>query len=59
MSTRRVMLLQLGARRNYIYARHLEEAGLLHSLVCDAAWPAGRQSWVREAASRLVPRTSL
>jgi glycosyltransferase involved in cell wall biosynthesis len=33
-----VMLIQQGARRNYAYAQQLEKAGLLHSLVTDAAW---------------------
>lgn len=35
-----VMVIQMGARRNYIYAEQLERAGLLHSLVTDLAWPA-------------------
>jgi glycosyltransferase involved in cell wall biosynthesis len=40
------MLVQMGARRNYIYAQQLAAAGLLHSLVTDAAWPEpGLQGW--------------
>jgi hypothetical protein len=35
------MMIQQGARRNFVYARHLEAANLLHSLVTDAAWPEG------------------
>ena len=51
-----VMMIQMGARRNYIYARQLAEAGLLHSLVCDAAWPAVRRPWPARALGRLSPR---
>ncbi len=34
------MMVQMGARRNYVYASQLEEAGLLQNLVTDVAWPA-------------------
>ena len=43
------MMIQAGARRNYIYARQLEQAGLLHSLVTDLAWP-------QQKALPLLPR---
>ena len=56
MSQRRVMMVQQGARRNYIYARQLEAEGLLHSLVCDAAWPQGTLSGPIQLAARLIPR---
>ena len=50
MTKRRVMMIQQGARRNYIYARQLEAAGLLHSLVTDAAWADGDAGpWARLA----------
>jgi len=56
LKQRRVMMIQQGARRNYIYARQLEAAGLLHSLVCDAAWPTGKVPLPVKLAERLVPR---
>jgi glycosyltransferase involved in cell wall biosynthesis len=58
MTERRVMMIQQGARRNYVYARQLEAAGLLHSLVTDAAWPAGDEGWETRLALRLAPRLS-
>lgn len=56
MSDRRVMVVQVGARRNYIYARQLENAGLLHTLVTDGAWPDGRNTLGKRLASRASPR---
>ncbi len=41
MTDASVMMIQQGARRNFIYARQLQAAGLLHSLVTDAAWAEG------------------
>ena len=41
-SEKMAMLIQQGARRNYLYACKLAEAGLLHSLVTDAAWRGPR-----------------
>jgi glycosyltransferase involved in cell wall biosynthesis len=58
MDERRVMMIQQGARRNYVYARQLEADGLLHSLVSDAAWPAGDEGWPTRLALRLAPRLS-
>jgi glycosyltransferase involved in cell wall biosynthesis len=58
MDERRVMMIQQGARRNYVYARQLEAAGLLHSLVSDAAWPAGDRGWPTRIALGLAPRLS-
>lgn len=56
MSQRCVMMIQLGARRNYIYAQQLERAGLLHSLATDLAWIEGSDghfmSLIHRAASR-------
>jgi len=56
MADRRVMMIQQGARRNFIYARQLEAANLLHSLVTDAAWPQGGTALCRRLAERFVPR---
>ena len=56
MRERCVMMIQQGARRNYIYARQLEEAGLLHSLVTDAAWAEGVGGVVATLTPRLAPR---
>ena len=56
MNQRRVMLIQQGARRNYIYARQLEAEGLLHSLMCDAAWPEGKLSPLAKLASHMMPK---
>jgi glycosyltransferase involved in cell wall biosynthesis len=39
MDERPVIVIQQGARRNYVYARQLEAAGLLNYVACDAAWP--------------------
>ncbi len=54
MSARPVIAIQQGARRNYIYARQLEAAGLLNYLGCDAAWPAGRAEWLQRLAPKLA-----
>lgn len=51
-----VMLIQQGARRNYIYARQLQEAGLLHSAVTDAAWSENARSPAKWLASTLARR---
>ena len=51
-----VMVIQMGARRNYIYAQQLEKAGLLHSLVTGLAWPSHRISAGARFLSRLSPR---
>ena len=48
------MVIQMGARRNYIYARQLEQAGLLHSLVTDMAWSASGGGW-GAALARVAP----
>ncbi len=53
-----VAIIQQGARRNYIYARQLAEAGLLHSLITDAAWVEGRQSAITSIARRLNGKIS-
>lgn len=50
------MVIQMGARRNYIYARQLEQAGLLHSLVTDLAWCEHSQGAGRRALTHLAPR---
>lgn len=54
----------MGARRNYIYASQLEEAGLLHSLVTDTAWPAEESAgwfakllvWLRPTSASGIAR---
>ena len=53
---RDVMVIQQGARRNYIYARLLNEAGLLHSLMTDAAW--AKENTLTKCARRLRPSLS-
>ncbi|MEQ1697189.1 MAG: glycosyltransferase family 4 protein [Hyphomicrobiaceae bacterium] len=58
MSDMRVMVIQQGARRNYTYARQLEAAGLLHSVVTDAAWPESGPGLAGRLAIGLVPRLS-
>ncbi len=50
-----VMMIQQGARRNYVYARQLEQAGMLHSLVTDAAWAEGRHRGLASLAAGLAP----
>lgn len=52
---RDTMMIQMGARRDYAYARQLEAAGLLHSLVTDAAWASADRGLPRLIA-RLAPR---
>jgi glycosyltransferase involved in cell wall biosynthesis len=52
------MLIQQGARRNYIYARQLHAVGLLHSVVTDAAWPQSGTGWAGRLALRIAPRLS-
>lgn len=49
------MVIQMGARRNYVYARQLHEAGLLHSLVCDAAWAGEAPPPLLALAGLLAP----
>jgi glycosyltransferase involved in cell wall biosynthesis len=50
------MMVQMGARRNYVYASQLEEAGLLHSLVTDAAWPTSEYPGrLHEIVARIRP----
>lgn len=56
MTKRRVMVIQQGARRNFVYARQLEAAGLLHSLVTDVAWPEGQVVLWAQLAARFSPR---
>jgi glycosyltransferase involved in cell wall biosynthesis len=51
-----VMVIQQGARRNYITAAQLENAGLLHSVVTDAAWTPGSLGLAVRLLSRAVPR---
>lgn len=48
---RDTMMIQMGARRDYAYARQLEDAGLLHSLVTDAAWASGNRGLPRLIAA--------
>ncbi len=55
MSDMGVMLIQQGARRNYIYARQLEAAGLLHSVVTDAAWPVSGPGRAGRLAVKVMP----
>jgi glycosyltransferase involved in cell wall biosynthesis len=50
------MMIQQGARRNYIYGRQLEAAALLHSLVTDAAWPDGQLSLAMQVLVGALPR---
>jgi glycosyltransferase involved in cell wall biosynthesis len=50
------MLIQQGARRNYSYALQLENAGLLHSLITDAAWTADKLPFPLRIALKLAPR---
>lgn len=51
-------MIQQGARRNYVYARQLEDAGLLHSLVTDFAIPSGSSGLIsRVIGSRVTRRT--
>jgi glycosyltransferase involved in cell wall biosynthesis len=56
MNARPVIAIQQGARRNYIYARQLEAAGLLNYLACDAAWSSRRAEWLSRLAPRLAGR---
>lgn len=51
-----VMVIQQGARRDYIYARQLEEAGLLHTLACDVGWSDGCQPRCAGLARYLAPQ---
>ena len=51
--SRRVVVVQSGARDAYQVARALAEAGLLEALVTDLYWPADRP-WAR-AVGNLVP----
>ena len=56
MTERRVVMVQLGARRNYIYAHHLEREGLLAFLMTDAAWPSGPRGFVSKTLMTFMPR---
>ncbi len=51
-----VMLIQQGARRNYVYARQLAQAGLLHSVLCDAARANAGDGSILDLAAKFVPR---
>jgi glycosyltransferase involved in cell wall biosynthesis len=51
-----VMIVQQGARRNYVYADQLHAAGLLHSLVTDAAWHADATGLRAQFYKRYLPR---
>lgn len=51
-----VMVIQMGARRNYIYAEQLECAGMLHSLVTDLAWSPSDDLGMGQFLARLSPR---
>lgn len=51
MADLNVAFIQQGARRNYIYARQLEEAGLLSALVADAAFSADAPGLLARIAS--------
>lgn len=55
---RDTMMIQMGARRDYAYARQLEDAGLLHSLVTDAAWPSTDRTVPRLVAALAPGRAS-
>jgi len=55
---RPVVAIQQGARRNYIYARQLEAAGLLNYLACDFAYPDGGGRWLKRLAPLVGPRLS-
>jgi hypothetical protein len=54
--SRRVTLIQQGARRNYIYARQLEDAGLLKWLVTDAALPESGTNMATQLVLSAFPR---
>lgn len=54
MNKRPVITIQQGARRNYIYARQLEAAGLLNYLGCDAAWQEEPAEWFQRLAPGLA-----
>jgi glycosyltransferase involved in cell wall biosynthesis len=56
MHERRVAMVQLGARRNYTYARQLEREGLLAYLMTDAAWVSQPRNIFAEVMTCLVPR---
>ena len=51
-----VMTIQQGARRNYVYSRQLEEAGLLHSAVTDASWAPDRYDLTARLLRWVAPR---
>jgi len=54
-----VIVIQQGARRNYIYAAQLESHGLLHSLATDAAWSQKSNMLVRWMGKRFFPRREI
>ena len=56
MTPRPVMMIQQGARRNYIYAQELERAGLLHTLATDAAWTEGTSGLMTSLMRKFAPR---
>lgn len=62
MSDGQVSLLQIGARRNYVAARQLQEAGLLYAIVCDTAWHEQRipsyLSFLARRSARFAGRLS-
>lgn len=54
-SGRKVIMIQQGARREYIYARQLEQAGMLHTLYCDAAWTPSGARILSGVAAHVAP----
>ena len=55
MNSPSVLVIQMGARRNYIYAEQLERAGMLHSLVTDMAWSQHGSLGLGSLIARLSP----
>ena len=53
---RSVMLIQNGARRNYIYGRQLEEAGLLYMMSTDAAFSSEHQGLSERLIRKFFPK---
>lgn len=47
-------MIQMGARRHYAYTRQLEQAGLLHSFITDAAW-ANKHHWMPKTIGAILP----
>jgi hypothetical protein len=50
------MVIQQGARRNYVIAEHLEKAGMLNALVTDAAWAENAAGPAARLAGRMSPK---